>query len=470
MVSKALAHPFNKSGDGQQSAPLRLFSPQNPIPGIIRDPIEQLKFYENHKIMPYALDGSTPCNGLRRLLIDMPELSSTHGSCIQSQSRFCFSQKPEMMKIIDFDMDFYETDEASEIEKREFSAFKSKLNNGQLDLRDQAKHLFKDYKSDGNAWLKCTVATIGGKASAYMEYINTSECVRKTVGKYEIPVAMISPLWDDAYLRKHPAEEVPLYPNFVREGAVSKTMIQIRCGSGLWYGRPDSIQALTAMLQEYYNATYLMKLGKNNWAAQFFLEFEDYDAEQDGNPNTNLAEDQNENGFFEDLQDKFRKNFTNNSPDPDSFILSTRPKGADPAFIYKFDPNTNEKLYTVIKNMAENDIIKAHGWLSILLGESFAKGLSTNLYKDAMMMVDLTTITDYQETIARAQNIGMRWIAEQLGINLEVGIEYKSLIEELIERDRLMNTDNNPIQGGDNLEDAGRTENIETDENDTDSV
>ena len=254
----------------------------------------------------------------------------------------------------------------------------------------------------------------------------------------------ISPIWREDYLLKYPAQYVPLYPAWVRDGVVERTIIHVKNGDNMWYGRPSTIGALMDKYYEFQASDYKSKQTANAFIGQVFIEVEDTDPQYD------MGEESAMQDGYESLSDQFANNHTNRAEQPQTVVLSTRPYGSSPAFVFQFTPNTNEGWYKKTQEIAESNIIKAHGISKRIMGMDVSAGMNTNAYFEEFEILSATVFQDIQETISEPiNNIILAEAALHFGQQdmLEYSLQFNSPFAEML-KEREENAANSNIDNG----------------------
>lgn len=238
-------------------------------------------------------------------------------------------------------------------------------------------------KATGNAWVEMSVANVAGQTVCNLRYVRQTDVmyVRTDAGKAK--VAALSPVWTDEYLRKHPPALIPLYPNFTEVGGARKTMFHLKEGDNNWYGRPDSQSSDLYKFREVQDAIYLIRQAASNFTGQIIIEVED-DAQAPAIDDAGAA-----NAGFDSFAERLMHNFSNQSDNPLSVLVASRPFGAKPMFVFQVKPNTSESWYKVTGEMAESYILSSHGLTLRFMGKDVSNGFSQDAFiADYVMNVE----------------------------------------------------------------------------------
>jgi hypothetical protein len=239
----------------------------------------------------------------------------------------------------------------------------------------------------------------------------------------------ISPIWTEDYLRKNPPTIIPTFPNYEKKkDGTLRTIIHIKNGNGVWYGRPDWAGSWLYVFREYQDATYLVKQAANNFTGQHFIEIEEDDVESD---DLLSGEDAQKSGYA-DVMDRIEDNFTAKGEDPQTIMMTLRPYGAKQAFVYSFPSNTKENFYKITDEIARRKILENNQWSERLLGNAVGNGFSTDVFVSELKTKDVGLLQDYRQIVNKGPNIALKEIAKFMGIsNYEgLGIRNKTTAEK----------------------------------------
>lgn len=447
--------PYNpKTGFRRRAKALRFQQPASPIPAQIEDVKEIREFFKNYRdyFVPYAGTEEISSHALQAFLNSLLELSPTHNACAQKIQSFCFGGKVGFVRRRDPVYDIEGNDgDISRADKLRFYEFLKSIavydSGGQrISFRRLAKNNYWSWTGDGNYWIELQRSTIAGVAQFSAIIRKNEHCLYIATDPGAQRWVAISPIWREDYLTKYPAQYVPLYPTWARDGVVERTIIHVKNGDYFWYGRPSTVGALLDKYYEFQASDYKSKQTANAFIGQVFIEVEDTDPQYD------MGEESAMQDGYDSLTEQFHDNHTNRAEQPQTVVLSTRPYGSSPAFVFQFSPNTNEAWYEKTQEIAETNIIKAHGISRRILGLDVSAGMNTNAYLEEFEILSATVFNDIQETIGEPiNNIILAEAAVHLGQQdmLQYSLQFNSPFSEMLkEREENAAAANNDNSGG----------------------
>lgn len=420
---------------------------KSPIPATIKDAREFARFFKSAKdvFIPYAGTNEYSSHGLLGLLLAMRELSQTTSGVLLAKKRFALAGKIEIVQQEDEVFDIGEVQPATDSEKIQFRDFAENvvwrdLSGKPVSPRQMGKWISDDIESTGNAYLEVILTETQGVKSVHVDILRPEDCLYMVTNPGEEQRIAVSPIWNVEYINRNPPRVLPVYPAMGEVEEAIRTIIHVKEGNYAYYGRPQSISGLNYQYFEWQNSDYLNKTAYSQFAGQVFIEVEDPEpiAGQDLE-----AEDQG----FENFARKAENNLTNKADDLQTLLISSRPYGASPAFIFQFQPNTNENWYTVTNEQAERQICKAHGFPRRLVGLEETTGLSSNVFVDVLRTFSPTLFRELQQRVEAPINLAYRLAAEWLGDNITEGLAvrftspYANMIEEAQEQNQNQNGD-----------------------------
>ena len=258
-----------------------------------------------------------------------------------------------------------------------------------------------DYEATGNAWVEMTYAETMGVGHVHLKAHRVTHCLYVKTKPGEMRIVAISPVWDEAYLNKNEPRYVPSYPNFVTDDdGREKTIFHLKNGDNSWYGRPTSEGADLYKYRELQDAIYLIKQAGANFTGQLIIEVEDDD------PDTNAAieDEKAQDAGFGSFADRFEQNYTAKSDDPQSVLVTARPFGSRPMFVFQVKPNTSENFYKVTGEIAQHKILINHGLTPRFMGFEVANGFSNDAFLDDYIMNVEPVINELRDTLTRFVN------------------------------------------------------------------
>jgi len=335
----------------------RFDKPANPIPAQVQDAGEFKKFFGKYQdvFIPYAGTDNGSAHSLLAFLIALKDLSSTKSAVLSDEQK--------------------------------------------TDLRSFGWMMLDNLDSCGNAWIEIVKGETLGKKSFKCFMHDPRHCLYIATEKEEPRAVAVSPIWREDYLLKNGFQVLPTYPNWIEENGISRTMLHVKTGNYLWYGRPRDVGSMMYQFFEFQNADYLTKVTAGMFMGQALIETEGDNPEAPA-----IDDEESQNAGFEDFADQFEHSYTNVGDKPMSVIITERPYGSRPAYVFQFDPNTNQDWFKVTGEEAEKNILKANNWPRRFTGMDAATGISTNIFLDEFEIHAATTIKDEQELISTPIN------------------------------------------------------------------
>lgn len=376
-----------------------LTSIADPIPNEVSDSGELSRLFERWNLVPFAgADRGTGHSTLMWYLM-LAKLSPTHGSAISKVAKYAFGSRARFVWSEHPDYDIGEEREPmTQEQKFAFEAALMKHIMFEGGVRALHQRLAWSLKATGNAWVEMSVANVAGQTVCNLRYIRQTDVmyVRTEAGRAK--VAALSPVWTDEYLSKHPPALIPLYPNFTEVGGARKTMFHLKEGENNWYGRPDSQSSDLYKFREVQDAIYLTRQAASNFTGQIIIEVED-DAQAPAIDDAGAA-----NAGFNSFAERLMHNFSNQSDNPLSVLVASRPFGAKPMFVFQVKPNTSESWYRVTGEMAESYILSSHGLTLRFMGKDVSNGFSQDAFVADYVMNVEPVIMSLRRTVLNFTN------------------------------------------------------------------
>lgn len=369
------ADVFRRSKRGRN---LQLFQIQNPIPDEVRDPDTLTKMFQKWNFVPYA--GTSKRSGQMLLVwyLMLAKLSPTNSACIGKKVKYALGGKATFERAEDAEWDTGEaSDPMTPAEKTTQRDAVNQFVTFENGVSDFHRRIGWAYEATGNAWVEMTYAETMGEGRVNLKAHPVTHCLYVNTKPGEMKIIAVSPVWEDAYLDKKPPRFVPKYPAFMTmEDGSLKTMFHLKNGENEWYGRPASQGADLYKYREVQDALYLVKQAGANFTGQLIIEVEDDDPQTAAAVEDEKAQDVGFSSFAE----RFEQNYTNKSDDPQSVLITARPYGSRPMFVFQVAPNTNQEWYKVTGEIAENKIMQAHNCTPRFMGKEVAGGFSQDVF------------------------------------------------------------------------------------------
>lgn len=403
---------------------------ENPISLEIKDTGELAKSFSQLPLIPYATIGNSTSHSLLPWLNSMRILSPTAGACHNRIRDFALGGKLNISTLKDNDFNLETDDDPLDIAlQKSFVEFLKTITDEGFSKLSQ--DVFDELISNGNIFVEIVGAdTLGTKVSKIYAH-TTEECCYVRTAKLEEKLVAISPNWDETYLRDNPPKVIPLFPNYgVDDDGTKRTILHIKNGNYTWYGRPYWLPCWMYTYREFQDVTYLIKQSKGNFTGQHFMELEDDDVEND-DPFDDSDEKKSEH---RSPAERMEDNFSNKSPDPQAVLVSTRPYGSRPAFIYSFPANTKEAFYKVTGEISRVKIIENYGWSERLLGAAVGEGFSDAFIND-LKTKEVGVLSTIRGLIDKALNIAITELIKfnELTEFEGIGVQHQNISEKLVD-------------------------------------
>jgi hypothetical protein len=377
-----------------------IFNLDNPIPGEITDPETLSAVFEHYKIVPFAGSSKQTGDSLLLWYLMLAKLSPTNAACMKKLTNYAFGSKAALVRATDPEW----VQESAELPPAEQQAAQVEIKQ-LIEFKGGAKRFFSAvcmaYQQTGNAFVEVSVMEVNGQTRASLKLHRTTHVRYFKTKKGEPRTLAVSAIWTEDYLRKNPPRMVPLYPVWgERSDGVMSAMFHLKYGDNDWYGRPPSEGADLYKYREVQDAVYQIKQAAGNFTGQVIIEIEDDDPDTAPPLDDKGAKDAGFNSFVE----RFEHNFTQKADNPQSVVVSSRPYGAKPMFVFQVKPNTNENWYKVTGEVTEGHILRNHGCTLRFMGYETAAGFSTDVYISDYMLHMEPVINALRDTITEFVN------------------------------------------------------------------
>lgn len=357
---------------------MSLFTVKNPIPDEVADSDELKTLFSKYNFVPYAGTSRESGHSLLVWYLMLAKLSPTHGACIQKKTTYAVGTKPTPIVSVDPEWDTGESvTDLSANEKvlyrdavNEFFAFEG-------GIRQFNKNVSWSIQATGNAWAEVTFSEVMGTGRINVKYHKPTYCLYLNTKPGEMKIVAISPSWDEGYINKKEPRYVPLFPNFAKtETGELKTIFHLKTGTNSWYGRPTSQSGDLYKYREVQDALYTVKQSAANFTGQLIIEVEDDDPQM-----APAIEDEKAQGVgFSSFAERFEHNYSQKADEPQSVLLTARPFGSRPMFVFQVAPNTNQEWYKVTGEIAEQKILRAHECTLRFMSFDVSNGFSTDAF------------------------------------------------------------------------------------------
>lgn len=387
-------------------------SAKNPIPGEIKDTDKLSRFFEKWKLVPYA--GHTKGTG-HSLLIwykMLAQLSPMHGACIEKLKKYVVGSRAKFVRAEDPEFD--PGTENKPLTPAELNTYQEAIKQHitfEGGVREFHKNVVGSYKETGDAFVMLSISAVNGQTRANISFLDETNVMYIYPEPGEALSVMITPVWDTAYMKKHPPTILPIAPNFKQgEDGVARMVFHIKNGNGKWYGRPDSKAADLYKYREVQDAIYLIRQSAANFTGQVIIEIED-----GGGVNPAIDNEDAQRNGFDSFSDRMEENYTQKGEDPQSVFVTSRPFGSRPMFVFQIKPNTNENWYKVTGEISEQKILRSHQLTLRFMGFEAANGFATDTFIGDYVMNVEPVIRDLRTTIMTFTNSILSYFWETIG-------------------------------------------------------
>ena len=306
-------------------------------------------------------------------------LSPTHAGAVDKKAIYAFGSKPDVVVAED---DFFAAERAK-ITGSEVQAYRDGFTQNvvtDVPVRDLGKSWAIDYGVNGNAYALLTISVVNGQTVGHIKRLDRTSCLyylpdgdENQAGKY----IGVSPVWTTDYVRKYPPKIYGVYPLFTdgEEGTV-QTIFHLKTPGGGLYGRPESESSDMMKYSEVQAALYRIRAAHGNFAGRLIIETEeDNPAQRYALENESAQAD-----GYSSFVDRFEKNYTEKSDEPQHVMVTMRPFGSRPMFVFAMPPNTSHDYYKAIKDIDKSDIYQSHSVTLRFMAEDVAGGFSSDVY------------------------------------------------------------------------------------------
>ena len=327
---------------------------RSPIEEEIKDLEQEQLTFKQFPIVPF-MDRS---DAMLKLLRKVKTYSPTHGSCIASIGDYVLNGEFDVIrKKRNGFKDRNPLEEVSDVDFNLFIDFIESLNpesNGSL-LLSEVRKAYLNYKTYGNCFIRMDLVEIAGNRYVYIYNVDAEMCRYWITLRGQDRVILISELWTDDYIQRHPPTFVDLFPHFTDMGdGVMSTIIH--CSNDVegrdWYGLPDSINSFFYQYEEYQLGDYTTKGYANRWTGDKYIE------------TAGDIEGQDPHGEF---RGALKKTFSNDG-EGERIVHRHRNTDDPQTYIYEFKEDKSWEFHKHEGERAEAQIIKSHNWHKILMG------------------------------------------------------------------------------------------------------
>lgn len=410
-----------------------MFKLKNPLPQQLRDTKKVRLFYKEYNLVPYAEYSMYSSHKMLKVLTDLAQLSGTHGSCIKDLTKWAFGGE----------LNFYEKaipglkqdrNKLSDAEEVRIALELEKYGVTPTLISKLTKKLFQSKKKTGMAYLRYKEIKVGGTKRVFLEALPPRNVMFLNTKEGEPMSVVVS----QDFLQRDNFESEPdlirVFPDFSGDANERETVIVLKeeDEDSLWYGRPDSIQALYWMATEWYDALHSLKVTQSETVAKAII------AAMNPDPNS-LGQGESAEGIIKQNRVAINELTTNkgNDQEVDSVGYMGYPFGGEAPTMMKLDINRDHQFKKVNTGIASDYIVAAHCWDKVLLGfDRPSSGIGGNVLVDTFEVKNTSTIKPIQrEYEADPWGKVFKMMADFTGIKAfgEISPRFSDRIKDLLE-------------------------------------
>ncbi len=226
---------------------VRFSSPENPLPAQIEDRNTLKEFFTRYGnvFVPYSGTDQHTSHTLLYFLYNLPDLSPTLGAVIERIKRYSFGGKVEIIRRLDPVFNIETPQDVQPVEKLNFYNFVKDnikfygVDGNQINVREFAMQVWLDRKKTGNAYVEMVFTETLGVKGVSVHIHKATHCLYLLTEKGEQKYVGISPVWDNNYILRYKPGVLPIYPGTIEDNGVTRTVIHLKNGNYVWYGRND---------------------------------------------------------------------------------------------------------------------------------------------------------------------------------------------------------------------------------------
>lgn len=365
-----------------------------------------------------------------QLLRDLGQLSPTQAACINSKIEYSTAGGLGLIKQADKVFKRQSNKEAvvTDAEHDAYVDFLSSVIDIDT-LLHKIQKLAKNQLTYGNSVLEIVLTnTLGYRNGAVNVYDAAMFRYKRNSAKVDTTVGYISQRWDLAYISRNLSQvkEYAMYPAFSEHpDGTLRSLIHLKDDAlyRSWYGLPTSFSCIYSQFMEYQLGKYTTRGYENMWLPAAFIETYDMPFDTDDEQ----AEEQ-----ARALVNQFANVYTNRGDGTKlPVVFRTVPAGTAPSTITQFSPQTHENFHVAMKDVAQAQILKAHGWHSSLLEKTVGSIGNNSENADLASITDKTIIRPLQAKICYPFQMAIKEIERWVGYvnTAALTIDLKSVFE-----------------------------------------
>lgn len=336
----------------------------SPIAAEVTDSAAIARSMKRYPIVPYAGSSKSSSHAWLDFFKSLAQQSVIHAACIRKKTTYAFG---EAILVDEKGNEF--VDELKEALSA-FS-FSSSIGTG---ISNFAKSVNAQIEATGFCVCIIRVSTVASVTKVSFSEVPSGWGLRFREANSGFDGFIISPSFEDEYLKKNEPELLPEFPSFKERDGVLISAAMLNAGGGVNYGRPPAIAACASAFESILNTTFRSYSSANAFVPKLILEFEAGDATT--GPESSSSSDIAGSLPANDFAQEFVKRYTNKGDDPPSIMVTERPVGASPVTAIKVEPQTGADYFEKIQKLNDDQVIAAHGCTHRFLGFESSGGFS----------------------------------------------------------------------------------------------
>lgn len=356
-----------------------------------------------------------------RVVRDLSQLSPTQAACVNSKIEYCTAAGLGFIKKTD-SVFKRQSKRESIITDAEHDAYVDFLGST-IDIDTLLAKMQKTAKNQivyGNSIIEIVLTnTLGYKGGSINVYDAAMFRYKREGGVADTNKGYISQRWDLGYIQRNIADivEYAMYPAFAehKDGTL-RSLVHVKDDALYrnWYGLPTSFSSIYFQFMEYQLGKYSTRGYENFWLPAAFIETYDMPYETDTEQAREAAQQ---------LVNQLANVYTNRGDGTKlPVVFRSVPAGTAPSNITQFNPQTHENFHVAMKDIAQSQILKAHGWHSSLLEKTVGSIGNNSENADLALITDKTIIKPLQSKICYAYQMAIKEIEDWVGYNNAAGL------------------------------------------------
>lgn len=363
----------------------------NPIPDLIADKAELVKFFGNARfLVPYAVQGKKTAHATLQLLFDLNDLSPVQKATVAAKSDFCFGNGLVTMNG--------ETDNTSE-----FFDFLLSIGISPEEITDTARSSFRDEAACGTTFILARIVEVNGQWSASIKNVPPTHCLpgydydNRNSDFNNTVLFADREIGNDFTLTAGKLAEwkiVGKWPRVTKSGKVFETMFQLNSvgyEKNFW-GRPTA--DTNWLYIDYQQANSNAKISASEVTAKLLLLMKEPDPELLERAGKSAEE------VKIAITTSVRGTMTNKGNDSQS--LAAIFYDSDVPEVVQVQINRDYQYTESLRKIAVQNICAAHGIPAALVGlEEMRVGLGGTVVMDTLIKTNGMKIVPTQKRFAR---------------------------------------------------------------------